>query len=53
MKLTPSDSACQKNPIALIRKNVEFCIFLPEERSQMRVHLFFSRGDRIDTVVLE
>ena len=35
-------------------KNVEVC-FLPEERSQMRVYLllFFYRGDRIDTVVLE
>ena len=44
MKITPSDSAYQRTLLYKfqdpIYKNVEFCIFLPEDKSRMRVYLF-------------
>ena len=53
IKVTSSDSAYQKTLLkrfqAFICKNVEFCTFLPEDRSQMR---FFSESDPIETVVI-
>jgi hypothetical protein len=52
MKITPADSTYQRT----LHKNVEFCIFLSEERSRMRVYLFaffLTRGDHIDPVALE